>query len=152
MRPVVAITLGDYNGIGPEIILKSLRNTTIRKICTPLLVGPEDAFAFYADRLGEKKRWRSFTEDASRRSSAGSSPVYLAVPNGVRASRLKPGTVSSLAGRTAVTAIKHAFDLLSRGVAETGASPTRRVLEQARALHGAFDFDDDFLLLEASFA
>jgi 4-hydroxythreonine-4-phosphate dehydrogenase len=118
MRPVVAITLGDYNGIGPEIILKSLRNTTIRKICTPLLVGPEDAFAFYADRLGEKKRWRSFTEDASRRSSAGSSPVYLAVPNGVRASRLKPGTVSSLAGRTAVTAIKHAFDLLSRGVAD----------------------------------
>ncbi|MHC4776372.1 MAG: PP2C family protein-serine/threonine phosphatase, partial [Planctomycetota bacterium] len=43
-------------------------------------------------------------------------------------------------------------DLLSRSEAETGASRTKRVLEQARALHGASDFDDDFLLLEASFA
>ncbi|MGB5874345.1 MAG: 4-hydroxythreonine-4-phosphate dehydrogenase PdxA [Bacteroidota bacterium] len=118
MRPVVAITLGDYNGIGPEVILKSLRNRAVRGLCTPLLVGPEDAFAFYAERLGEKRRWIPFTEGAARRSDTGPSPVYLSIPDGLRRSRLSPGTVSSLAGRTAVRTIEHASGLISTGSAD----------------------------------
>jgi 4-hydroxythreonine-4-phosphate dehydrogenase len=118
MRPVVAITLGDYNGIGPEVILKSLRHRAVRRLCTPLLVGPEDAFAFYADRLGEKKRWSSFTENVAGRSAGRPSPVFLAVPDGLRSSRLRPGRVSSLAGRTAVRTIEHALGLVSTGAAD----------------------------------
>ncbi len=118
MRPVVAITLGDYNGIGPEVILKSLRHRALRRLCTPLLVGPEDAFASYAEQLGERRRWVPYAEREARRSATGPSPVFLSVPDGLRPSRLRPGTVSSLAGRTAVRTIEHAVGLISAGAAD----------------------------------
>jgi 4-hydroxythreonine-4-phosphate dehydrogenase len=40
LKPIIAITLGDFNGIGPEVALKAVANATVRKLCTPLLVGP----------------------------------------------------------------------------------------------------------------
>ena len=43
-------------------------------------------------------------------------------------------------------------EMLSRCSAEAGASVTDRVLEQARALRGSPNFEDDFLLLEVGFA
>ena len=34
-KPIIGITLGDYNGIGPEVILKALTNKRILELCTP---------------------------------------------------------------------------------------------------------------------
>jgi len=34
-KPVIGITIGDYNGIGPEVILKVLHNNQLNRICTP---------------------------------------------------------------------------------------------------------------------
>jgi 4-hydroxythreonine-4-phosphate dehydrogenase len=42
MRPVIAITIGDINGIGPEVVLKSMKDKVIRDNCIPLLIGPLD--------------------------------------------------------------------------------------------------------------
>ena len=38
-RPVIGITMGDPAGIGPEIILLSLSNPLIYKICKPIVMG-----------------------------------------------------------------------------------------------------------------
>ncbi len=38
-RPVIGITIGDPAGIGPEIVLKALKNEEIYKICKPLVIG-----------------------------------------------------------------------------------------------------------------
>jgi 4-hydroxythreonine-4-phosphate dehydrogenase len=38
-KPKILITMGDPSGIGPEIILKALKNTSIHEICTPVIVG-----------------------------------------------------------------------------------------------------------------
>jgi 4-hydroxythreonine-4-phosphate dehydrogenase len=38
-RPIIAITMGDAAGIGPEIIVKALLSEQIYSICRPLLVG-----------------------------------------------------------------------------------------------------------------
>jgi 4-hydroxythreonine-4-phosphate dehydrogenase len=48
MKPLIAITMGDFNGIGPEIILHSLASNTIRNICVPILIGSIDVFEIYA--------------------------------------------------------------------------------------------------------
>ncbi len=40
----LALTAGDHNGIGPEIVLKTLSEQEIRSLCTFIVVGPEDAF------------------------------------------------------------------------------------------------------------
>jgi 4-hydroxythreonine-4-phosphate dehydrogenase len=38
-KPVIGITIGDYNGVGPEVILKALADNRILKICTPVIYG-----------------------------------------------------------------------------------------------------------------
>jgi 4-hydroxythreonine-4-phosphate dehydrogenase len=38
-RPVIAITMGDAAGIGPEIIVKALADAAIRRHCRPLVIG-----------------------------------------------------------------------------------------------------------------
>ncbi|MFC2070509.1 4-hydroxythreonine-4-phosphate dehydrogenase PdxA [Chloroflexota bacterium] len=38
-KPIIAITMGDAAGIGPEIIVKALRQQQIYDICRPLVVG-----------------------------------------------------------------------------------------------------------------
>ncbi|HIC76948.1 MAG TPA: 4-hydroxythreonine-4-phosphate dehydrogenase PdxA, partial [Candidatus Dadabacteria bacterium] len=37
-KPVVGITIGDFNGIGPEIVIKSLRNKRILNVCDPVII------------------------------------------------------------------------------------------------------------------
>jgi len=39
VRPVVGIPMGDPAGIGPEIVLKALKNKKLYGICKPLVVG-----------------------------------------------------------------------------------------------------------------
>ncbi|HTO95525.1 MAG TPA: hypothetical protein VMK66_00665, partial [Myxococcales bacterium] len=38
-RPIIAITMGDAAGIGPEIIMKALAAPEVYAICRPLAVG-----------------------------------------------------------------------------------------------------------------
>ena len=46
-KPVIGITVGDYNGIGPEVALKSVLKPDIRKICAPVLYGPLQVYEYY---------------------------------------------------------------------------------------------------------
>jgi 4-phospho-D-threonate 3-dehydrogenase / 4-phospho-D-erythronate 3-dehydrogenase len=39
MKPVIAITMGDAAGVGPEIIIKALENEMVHKICRPVVIG-----------------------------------------------------------------------------------------------------------------
>lgn len=38
-KPVVAITMGDPAGVGPEVVLKALGHPAVRKSCHPLILG-----------------------------------------------------------------------------------------------------------------
>jgi 4-hydroxythreonine-4-phosphate dehydrogenase len=38
-RPIIAITMGDASGVGPEVIVKALRSRQIYGMCCPLVVG-----------------------------------------------------------------------------------------------------------------
>jgi len=38
-RPVIAVTMGDPCGVGPEIISKALVNATVRAACRPVVIG-----------------------------------------------------------------------------------------------------------------
>lgn len=41
-KPVVAVTMGDPAGIGPEVVLKALADPAIQKACHPLILGDWD--------------------------------------------------------------------------------------------------------------
>jgi 4-hydroxy-L-threonine phosphate dehydrogenase PdxA len=38
-KPVVGITMGDPDGIGPEVVIKALTRKSIYELCRPLVVG-----------------------------------------------------------------------------------------------------------------
>jgi 4-hydroxythreonine-4-phosphate dehydrogenase len=38
-KPLIGITIGDFNGVGPETILRLLDDNRILKICTPIIYG-----------------------------------------------------------------------------------------------------------------
>ena len=38
-KPIIAVTMGDPSGIGPEIILKALADPMIKRVARPLILG-----------------------------------------------------------------------------------------------------------------
>jgi 4-hydroxythreonine-4-phosphate dehydrogenase len=51
MKPIIGITIGDFNGIGPEVVLKSISATAVKKNIQPVLIGSIDLFRHYAKLL-----------------------------------------------------------------------------------------------------
>jgi 4-hydroxythreonine-4-phosphate dehydrogenase len=108
MKPLIAITIGDFNGIGPEIVLKSINSKSIQAICTPVLIGPLDAFEFYAHRLRIKLGLQEIDSIPFER-SGNYIPVYNT--HKFYTHRIKPGLLSADAGKHAGEAIKVAVKI-----------------------------------------
>ncbi len=51
-RPVVGITLGDFNGVGPELILKTFSDPRILKVCIPVVYANYKLLARYKKIAG----------------------------------------------------------------------------------------------------
>jgi 4-hydroxythreonine-4-phosphate dehydrogenase len=61
-KPIVAVTMGDPVGIGPEVILKALTDPVIQRVCHPLILG--DWGVLNRTKLGGKNspqlvRWQT---------------------------------------------------------------------------------------------
>jgi len=56
MKPRIAITIGDFNGIAPEVILKTLEPAAIHKAIQPVLVGSFEIFEHYAKKFKMKRK------------------------------------------------------------------------------------------------
>ena len=54
MKPTIAITAGDINGVGYEVILKTLRDPHITEICRPIVYGNAKVAKQHAQTLGEE--------------------------------------------------------------------------------------------------
>lgn len=50
-KPVIGITIGDINGIGPEVIIKALSDTRILDHITPVVFGSTKVLSFYRKML-----------------------------------------------------------------------------------------------------
>jgi 4-hydroxythreonine-4-phosphate dehydrogenase len=46
-KPLIGISLGDFNGIGPEVIIKTLSDTRILNVCIPVVYGSYKILAKY---------------------------------------------------------------------------------------------------------
>ncbi len=50
-KPIVGITLGDYNGIGPEVIIKTLEDERLYRFCTVVVYGQKNVISYYTKLL-----------------------------------------------------------------------------------------------------
>lgn len=108
MKPELGITMGDFNGIGPEVTLKALRKSEIWDICHPVLIGSIDVFAWYSERLGLKAMFQEI-EQIQRRSSRGSIPVLNL--RKFQKPKIVCGTISTEGGSYAGEALEKAVKL-----------------------------------------
>jgi 4-phospho-D-threonate 3-dehydrogenase / 4-phospho-D-erythronate 3-dehydrogenase len=62
MKPIIAITMGDAAGVGPEIIIKALENKAIYDQCSPLVIGDSTIFTRVLKFVGSKLAIHSISE------------------------------------------------------------------------------------------
>jgi len=111
MKPVIAITMGDFNGIGPEVVLKSIALDTVKSSCHPLLIGSIDVFEFYARLLRFKMVFQEI-DTFPIKNIPDLVPVFHI--RKFHKPRIKPGKLSVEAGEYAGEAIVTAADLAER--------------------------------------
>jgi len=50
-KPIIGITLGDINGIGPEVVIKALADSRVVNYITPVIFGSTKTLSFYRKML-----------------------------------------------------------------------------------------------------
>ena len=52
-RPLLSLTLGDTNGIGPEVVLKALADPRLLALCVPVIYGSQKLLKRYRKAIGD---------------------------------------------------------------------------------------------------
>ncbi len=63
-QPIVAITIGDACGIGPEVVLKALARDDVRAACRPLVIGALPIVELSRDQFAPALKLRFITDPA----------------------------------------------------------------------------------------
>ena len=111
--PLVAITMGDAAGTGPEIITKSLALPELRAVCRPLVIGDAAAMTRALRFTGVSLKIRALKDVAEATSAPGEIDV-LDLAN-LDLATLKLGHVDPQAGHAAYEYIKLATELALAG-------------------------------------
>lgn len=111
--PLLAITLGDPSGIGPEIVLKALGHRQVFAFCRPLVIGDERILRRAAGWLGQTPQFELVQRPAAGQFRGGTVPLYD-LGNAPSAS-CPPGEVCAASGRAAVEYVLAACDLALAG-------------------------------------
>ncbi|KAA2213374.1 4-hydroxythreonine-4-phosphate dehydrogenase PdxA [Teichococcus oryzae] len=113
--PVIAITMGDASGIGPEIILKALARPEVYAICRPLVVGDAGRLREVAGLIGASLTVRAVEEPADGGFACGTVDV---VDLGLIPPGHPFGKVLPLSGEAAFRYIERATRLVEAGEAD----------------------------------
>jgi 4-hydroxythreonine-4-phosphate dehydrogenase len=114
-RPIIAITMGDPSGIGPEIIMRSLAHAEVYETCRPLVVGDAGRLRRAGAIVKSRLEVHPLCDPAEGRFQAG---TVDAVDLGGVAADLPFGKVSAAAGEAAYRFIERACALVVAGKAD----------------------------------
>lgn len=143
-RPTIGITIGDINGIGPEVILKSLRDNRILKQFTPVIYGSGKVISFYRKGLGlENLNYQQVTEIEH------ALPKKLNVLNVWNESiEIQPGIANSTGGEYAVKSLQAAVKDMKEGKID-GITTAPLSKELVQSDHFNFPGHTEYLTKEA---
>jgi len=109
-RPIIAVTLGDPAGIGPEIVIGALQNQEIYARCVPVVVGNAGVLRRCAETLGLPALDLNVIESPKQaRGTAGTIDLVDVATPGIHG--IQPGKLSAEAGHAANAYIKRACEL-----------------------------------------
>ena len=107
----VGITHGDINGVGYEVILKSLADETITELCTPIIFGYHYIAEKCRRQLGLEELKLYKVPDAGAAQEGRVSVVEV----GPEVPELTPGEGNAISGKAAVDALMMAVEALKNG-------------------------------------
>jgi 4-hydroxythreonine-4-phosphate dehydrogenase len=124
MNTPLPITLGDPNGLGPELACRFFQNwTTSAQGQRPLLLlGPETALLAHARRRGVAPFWLRVSKQEALAPSETRDPLRLLVPEGLEDYAPEIGRATLASGRAAGLSLGLACELMHREL-ERGATP-----------------------------
>ena len=108
----IGITQGDTNGIGWEIILKSMAGGHLAELFTPVIYGSNNAANYYLKGLNLEEPVRFTIVDSAEHAQVGK--VNL-VECGDKSLSVTPGKPSKAGGEAAAAALRRAIDELKAG-------------------------------------
>lgn len=107
----VGVTIGDVNGVGPEVIIKAFSDSRMLQVCTPVIYGSGKVISFYRKLMNNQdfnyNTIRSITELIPRK-------INL-INCWEEEIKVEPGKPSLQAGTSALTALKDAVTDLAAG-------------------------------------
>ncbi len=112
-RPKIGITIGDFNGVGPEIIIKALSDVRINKIFTPVIYGSSKIITAYKKILNFEGFNFNVISDQNQEINDKKTNVINCWEDSLE---ITPGLDSQEAGRCAFLALEKATDDLKNKV------------------------------------
>lgn len=110
-KPRIGITIGDLNGIGPEVVMKALADNRMLDQLTPVIYGSTRVLSYYKKMLGIT----DFSYTQVKTPGQYNSKNINVVNCWEEVIEIKPGTASKEAGRASFLALKQACEELKEG-------------------------------------
>jgi len=112
-KPIIAITMGDPSGIGPEIIVKALGEERICEICRLIVIGDAGVMAAASKLVSPNLQVNPV--DAITQASFRLGIIDVLDLKNIDINSLEHGKVDRDSGRAAVEYVKKAIDLAIKG-------------------------------------
>jgi 4-hydroxythreonine-4-phosphate dehydrogenase len=107
-KPVIGISIGDINGIGPEVVIKTFSDARVLDLCTPVIFGSNKVFNFYKRFAGETPFNYQIIKDPAR-----AAPKQINVYNCWEEDVvINPGQLNEIGGKYAVRSLVAAVNAL----------------------------------------
>lgn len=110
-KVTVGITIGDMNGIGPEVIIKAFSDNRMIQVCTPVIYGSSKILSFYKKTINNSE----FNFTSIRNINEVNGKRVNLVNCWEEEVKVEPGVASPEAGKYAFTALQAACKDLSEG-------------------------------------
>jgi 4-hydroxythreonine-4-phosphate dehydrogenase len=112
-RPLLAITMGDPAGVGPEVIVAALARRRARAVCRPLVIGDARVLQQAARTVG--RRFSVMIVGAASEADEHPSRISLLDLANVNPRRVRTGRISAAAGAAAAEYVTRAVGLAQSG-------------------------------------
>ncbi len=109
-KPIIGITLGDVNGIGPEVVIKALSDARVLQFFTPVIYGSSRVLSYYKKMIEIDFQYAQVKEEHR----------FMPKKNNVvncwsETLELTPGVENEIGGRASWLALQQAAEDLKEG-------------------------------------
>jgi 4-hydroxythreonine-4-phosphate dehydrogenase len=134
-RPVLAITMGDPAGVGPEILVKALSEEKMYQDCKPLVIGSARCLGEVAEQLGSSLNFNHVTNADQCHGKPGQ--IDVLEPISIDHQQIQIGQISAECGRAAVEFFETAIRLaLAKNIAGIVTGPINKEAVHLAGYHG----------------